>query len=96
VLKKKEMDDKEIQKKNLEEIYSAASCSPVFKNNPIHCIGEFAALTPYISYNDVIANKYIIRGRPIGMYGSFDAEARKVIGEYDSIESLVDDGWRLD
>jgi hypothetical protein len=90
------MDDKEIQKKNLEQIYSAGSHTPVFKNNQKHCIGNFASLTPYISYNDVITNKYIIRGRPIGMYGSFDAEAREVIAEYDSLESLVDDGWRLD
>jgi hypothetical protein len=90
------MEDKEYQKKNLEAIYSAASLAPVFKSNPKHCIGKFAGLTPFISYNDVMEYKFIIRGRPIGEHNSFDAAERDIIAEYDSLESLVNDGWRLD
>ena len=90
------MEDKDYQKKNIEAIYAAASLAPVFKKNPKHSVGNYADLTPYISYNDIMENKYIIRGRPIGEHNSFDSEEREIIAEYDSIESLVNDGWRLD
>ena len=90
------MDDKEYQRKNIEAIYSAASMAPVFKQNSKYCINKFADLTPYISYNDVMSYKFIIRGRPSGEQNSFDAQERDIIAEYDSIESLVNDGWRLD
>lgn len=90
------MEDKDYQKKNLEAIYSAASLAPAFKSNPKYCIGKFTDLMPYISYGDVMSNKFIIRARPIDVYNPFDAEDRDVIVEYDSIESLVNDAWRLD
>jgi len=90
------MEDKEYQKKNLEVIYNAASMAPVFKSNPKYCIGRFEDLTPYISYNDIMSYKYIIRGRPVEEHNSFDAQEREIIVEYDSLESLVNDGWRLD
>ena len=90
------MEDKEYQQKNLEAIYSKASMAPVFKQNPKYCIGKFTDLTPYISYNDVMSNKYIIRGRPSDEHNSFDAQEREIIVEYNSLESIVNDGWRLD
>jgi len=86
------MNDQEFQKENLEAIYTAASLSPVFKSNPRYNTGN---LTPYISYNDIMTNKYIIRGKPLGISNSFDGEDRKIIAEYNSVESLVKDGWRL-
>ena len=92
----KQLSDFEYQKKNLEAIYSAASMAPVFKSNPKHCTGKFADLTPYISYNDVMSYKFIIRGRPNDEHNSFDFQEREIIAEYDSLESLVNDGWRLD
>jgi len=90
------MEDKEYQKKNLESIYNAASMAPVFKPNPKYCTGKFADLIPYISYNDVMSYKYIIRGRPTNEHNSFDAQEREIIAEYDSLENLVNDGWCLD
>ena len=90
------MEDKEYQKRNLVSIYSAASMGPFFKPNPKYCINKFTGLTPYISYDDVMSKKFIIRGRPIGEHNSFDGQAREVIVEYNSLESIVDDGWRLD
>lgn len=92
----KQLSDLEYQKKNLEDIYSAASMAPVFKSNPKHCTGNFADLTPYISYDDVMSYKFIIRGRPYDEHNSFDSQEREIIAEYDSLESLVNDGWRLD
>jgi hypothetical protein len=90
------MEDKEYQRKNLEAIYADSSMAPVFKQNPKYCLGRFADLTPYISYNDVMSYKYIIRGRPIGEHNSFDAQEREIIVEYNNLESLINDGWRLD
>ena len=86
------MDDIAYQKENLEAIYKAASLSPVFKSNPKYNTGN---LTPYISYNDIMAYKYIIRGRPLSIQNTFDGEEREIIAEYDSIDDLVKDGWRL-
>jgi hypothetical protein len=90
------MEDEEYQKKNLVAIYSAATFAPVFLTNPKHCKDQFADLTPYISYNDIMNYRYIIRGRPHGEHNSFDDQEREIIVEYNSIESLVNDGWRLD
>ena len=90
------MDDKEYQKKNLESIFKDASMAPVFRRNDKYCIGKFKDLTPYISYNDVMEYKYIIRGRPLGEYNSFDSKEREIIVEYESIDDLVNDGWQLD
>lgn len=88
--------DIEYQKKNLDAIYDAASMAPIFKSNPKYCIGKFAELTPYISYNDVRNYKYIIRGRPDSEQNHFDDQEREIIAKYDNVESLVNDGWRLD
>ncbi len=90
------MTDKEYHKQNLENIFDSASHSPVFKSNPKFNIGDFSKLVPYISYGDVMNYKYIIRGRPLGMHNSFDAEDRCIIVQYDNIEDLINDNWRLD
>ena len=86
------MNDTGYQKENLEAIYKAASLSPVFKSNPKYNTGN---LTPYISYNDIMANKYIIRIRPLEIQNSFDGGKREIVAEYESVEELVNDGWRL-
>lgn len=90
-------EDQAYQKKNLDAIYRDASFAPVFKKNPTYCIGKFADATPYVSYDDVMDNKFIIRARPLGEeINSFDSQAREIIKEYHSSEDLVNDGWRLD
>jgi hypothetical protein len=91
------MDDRSYQIKNIEYIFSTSSLAPVFKLNPKYSIGDLAGLTPYIAYDDVMSYNYIIRGRALQEpINNFDNEKRIVIAEYDSIESMVDDGWRLD
>jgi len=92
----KEESDFDWQVRNIANIFHAASMAPVFKKNKKYCTGKFADLTPYISYNDVRNDKYIIRARPLGENNSFDSEERDIIIQYDSIEQLVKDGWRLD
>lgn len=92
----KEESDFDWQVRNIANIFHTASMTPVFKQNPKYCTGKFADLTPYISYNDVRNYKYIIRARPFYENNSFDSEERDIIIQYDSIEQLVKDGWRLD
>lgn len=90
------MEDTEYQRKNLETIYRDASIAPVFKQNPKYCTGKFIDMAPYISYDDIMSNKFIIRARPMIEQNSFDSQEREIIVEYNSLESLVNDGWRLD
>jgi len=87
------MEDKEYQKKNLEAIYSAASLAPVFKTNSKFCVDQFAGLTPYVAYGDVMGYKFVIRAT--NDYNN-KSETNPVIVEYGSIDELVNDGWRLD
>jgi len=88
----KKESDFEYQKKNLEAIYSAASLAPIFKPNAKFCVNQFVGLMPYIAYGDVMANKYVIRA---GIDYNDKSETNSVIVEYDSIDELVNDGWRL-
>ena len=69
--------------------------SPVFKVNSKYCKNQFANMTPYISYNDVRNDKYVIRSRSLEKNNSFDSVESDVIIQYDCIEQLVKDGWRL-
>jgi hypothetical protein len=84
------------QKKYLEAIFNGALCAPVFARHPELCINQFSDSVPYISFNDVMAKRYIIRGRPPGEYNPYDAKERGIIAEYQSIDELVNAGWRLD
>ena len=92
------VEDNEIayQMKNLKAIYKTANFAPVFKKNPKYCINDYAALTPYIAYDDIMHNRYIIRGRLNGEFSSFDNEKSEIIAKYSNIDELVNDGWQLD
>ena len=90
------MDNKILQLKSLKEIFQEASFAPLFKRNPKHCIRQFANLTPYISYDDLRNNKYIIRGSSIGIKNACTTEKRIIIVEYSNIDELINDGWQLD
>lgn len=89
-------DDKEYQKKHLTDIYSFASMAPVFKRHLKYCTGIYEGCIPYISFDDVMNYRYIIRGRPTGINNRFDFEEREIIMEYETMDELINDGWRLD
>lgn len=55
------MDDKNQEKQNLERIYENGSASTVFHRNEKYCTGKFANIISFISINDVMDYKYIIR-----------------------------------
>lgn len=90
-------DDIAYQIRSLNKIYEGATLAPVFHRNTKYCINDLEKSIPYISYDDIMAYKYIIRGRNTDEeFNNFDSKERQVIVEYKSIEDLAKDGWRLD
>ncbi len=87
------ISDKEYQAKNLERIFSDGALSPVLKRNPKYPIEEGV---PRIVYSDIMDYKFIIRHDKNFSGNSFWSEDADVIVTYNSIEELVNDGWRLD
>lgn len=92
------MEDTLYQKKNLERIFADAIYPPIFKSNPKYCKDNFTGAIPFISYDDVMNWKYIIRaGKSMeNDVENYNAEECPIIIPYNSIEDLVNDGWRLD
>ena len=87
------ISDKEYQAKNLERIFSNGSLSPVFKQNPKYPI-KYGV--PRIAYSDIMNYKFMIRHNKNFSENSFWNEDAEVIVSYNSIEELVNEGWRLD
>lgn len=90
------MNDKEYQINNLENIFSGGMLAPVFKVNTKFSSKD--GCYPRIMYDDVMNYKYIIRWCDSEFlnnrfYSDLESE---VIAEYQSIDELVHDGWRLD
>ena len=90
------MDDKIIQKQKIAEILQSASFSPLFQRNPLYCINQFAAQTPYISFKDILNKKIIIRGSSVGSKIDSSFMTGLIIMEYENIDKLVEDGWYLE
>lgn len=78
----------------LEIVYKDGICTPVFKPNPNY---SYEGYTLYISYTDIMDNKYIIRKRKKEDDGdAFDIEEREPVIIYSSLKELVADGWQID
>lgn len=86
------ISDKEYQLKNLERIYYEASLSPVFKKNSKYQ-GDGI---PRIAYSDVRNHNYTIRWDKSWDGGLYWDEDTEVIANYETIDALINDGWRLD
>lgn len=78
-------------KKSLKSNHKG-SFSFILLRHPKYCTGKFANHVPFISYND-LTYKYIVRGRC--EHELCEDVADDIIAEYDSIESLINDGWRM-
>jgi hypothetical protein len=88
------MTDRENQINKLQRIFGAASLSPVFKDNEKFDLDG----VPRIAYDDVMERRCIIRcdDRFPESGGYWSGREVPVVAQYQSIEELVDDGWRLD
>jgi hypothetical protein len=86
------MDDRDQQISTLQLIFAQASHSPKFLQNR-----KFDGEAPFIAYDDVMADRCIIReGDHETIMNSFANKQNRVIASYPSIEALVYDGWLLD
>jgi hypothetical protein len=78
---------------NLQRIFHDATFSPIFKRNPKYPDVK----TARINYSDIRNYECIIRNMKEWEDNSFwDDEEAEIVAKYQSIEMLVDDGWRLD
>jgi hypothetical protein len=85
-----------LQEKYIREIFEKLSMTPLFNFNPKYYQFRYENMTPYITYNDLVSDKYIIRVRPSDIMDSIDNEEREIIVQYDSIKQMIGDGWTLD
>ena len=86
--------DREYQIENLKRIFNDGALSPAFHPNQKYQVKGRGIIR--IAYGDVMDYKYIIRYDKSFSSNSYWNENAEVIAEYESIENLVDDGWRLD
>lgn len=90
------MTDREYQIQNLQRIIDGGLRAPFFRRNPKYPI-EGGSGAPRITYSDVMAVNYVIRiDRSPEINSFWNDPSAPVLASYDSIEALVDDGWRLD
>lgn len=89
----KQMEDSEYQLITLRRIFEEARFAPIFKYNK-----KFNMQDGYISFNDVMEWKFTIRViSPEREWGNlFASEETEVIAQYETMEQLIADGWRLD
>lgn len=85
-------DDQQYQLTNLQRIFRDAAMSPIFRRNPKYQ-GDGAFR---IAYSDVMNHKYIIRIGGMFNGGGFWDEETAAVVSYETLEALVEDGWRLD
>jgi hypothetical protein len=88
------MTDREYQLDHLDSIFHNGSYSPLFKHNPKYPVNAGDALR--IAYDDVISYNYVIRKDPSASSDTCWSEESEIVADYDSLQELVDDGWRLD
>lgn len=95
--KDKDLEWKVRSANRLKEIFETASLAPVFRLNPKYCKDKFEKIIPYISYEDVLEHKFIIRARPLtNENNDYDIpDKHEIIIQYNNIEELIEDGWRL-
>ena len=88
------MEDRDYQISNLQRIFGEACFSPVFKDNPKYQVDG----VPRIAHDDIMAYKCVIKADNNfqGIGGFLSGQDAVIIAQYNSIEELVDDGWRLD
>lgn len=90
--------------KLLSEVYEEAMYAPLMRWNLKYKTGKFDGMTPYICINDICNYKYVVCAIPdeevdkwLQKSGALQEFSRRVvIKEYNSIEEMVEDGWRLD
>ena len=81
-----------------KQVYDDAMYAPYVRWNPKYKTEEFNGMTPYICIDDICDYKYVVCAIPDEEAVTMlqEQQRRNVIVEYNSIEEMVEDGWRLD
>ena len=81
-----------------KKVYDDAMCAPYLRWNPKYKTKEFSGMTPYICIADICDYNYVVCAIPDNEAHMMlqEQERRNVIVEYNSVEEMVEDGWRLD
>lgn len=85
------------QKRMLKNIYDAPQFAPQFYWNAKYKTEEMKDKVPYIGIQDLLDYKYVMCAMPkkeVEMI-LFEFGRREVVKEYNSLDELVEDGWRL-
>jgi hypothetical protein len=87
--------EREFQLQQLRQIYDGALMAPKFRRRDQDSTQEDPG-PPLIRYSDVMADRYIVRRGGEDWMNSFCDEETEILATYESLEELVDAGWRLD
>ncbi len=81
-----------------KQVYDDAKYAPFVRWNPKYKTEKYNGMTPYICIDDIVNYKYVVCAIPDEEVKMMlqEQHRRNVIVEYNSIEEMVEDGWRLD
>ncbi len=81
-----------------KQVYDDATYAPLLRWNLKYKTEEFAGMTPYICIKDICDYNYVVCAIPDGEVTMMlqEMNRRNVIKQYEKLEEMVEDGWRLD
>lgn len=92
------LEEIECRKKEFKEHYDSPIVSPQLRWNKKYKTTELEKFTPIIAINDLVNRNYVVCAIPnkkVEMFLMQDSRTDKVIAEYNSLEEMVEDGWRM-
>lgn len=81
-----------------KQVYDDATYAPLLRWNPKYKTKVFEGMTPYICIKDICDYNYVVCAIPDGEVTMMlqEMNRRNVIKQYEKLEEMVEDGWRLD
>lgn len=92
----KKSKNKQSQINLIDSLVEDAMYGLTFSSNEKYCTGRFSDCIPFININDVLARNFIIRADFSEKHNPWNTDEMEIIARYESVESLVEDGWLLD
>lgn len=92
------LEEIECRKNEFKEHYDSPIVSPQLRWNKKYKTTELEKYTPIIAINDLVEGNYVVCAIPneeVEMFLMQLTRTDKVIAEYNSLEEMVDDGWRM-
>ncbi len=94
------MTDQEIKRQSglFKKHYDEPMFTPLLKWNDKYKTPELEGYTPIIAINDLVKRNYVVCAIPNEKVEFMLMQLNrtdKVLAEYDSLEKMVEDGWRM-